>query len=118
MVDYNCFSDLCAIYLSTIDNFFLLFCHLPTFFKIIFFKLFQEYHKSVKQFGYRSGPDILSGLIWVQIVFKNYQQMTLGGKELNMGIQLSKWDRDIVFGLSLHLHPTLPVPAAKILARL
>ena len=27
-------------------------------------------------------PDILSGLIWVQIVCKGFQQMTLAGKEL------------------------------------
>ena len=30
------------------------------------------------------GPDILSGLIWVQTVRKGYQQTTLVGKELNL----------------------------------
>ena len=34
-----------------------LFCRLLVFFKINFFeKLFREYHQSVKQFGFRSGP--------------------------------------------------------------
>ena len=36
---------------------FLAFCHLLIFFKINFFeKVFQEYHLSVKQIGFRSGP--------------------------------------------------------------
>ena len=47
MVDCNCFSYLCAIYLSTIDNlqFFLAFLSFAYFFQNHFFKLFQEYHK-------------------------------------------------------------------------
>ena len=54
------------------------------FFKInIFEKFFQEYYLSVKQIGPRSGPDILSGLNWVQSVCKVYEQTTLVGKELN-----------------------------------
>ena len=28
-------------------------------------------------------PDILSGLIWVQTVYKGFQQTTVGGKDLN-----------------------------------
>ena len=49
MVDYNCFSDLCAIYLSTIDNlqFFLAFLSSAYFFQNHFSKLFQKYHQSV-----------------------------------------------------------------------
>ena len=48
------------------------------FFKIILFeKLFQEYHQSVKQFGTRT-----SGLIWIPTVCKSYQQTTLCGKEV------------------------------------
>ena len=40
--------------------------------KISFFKkMFEEYHQSVKQFGYRSGLTI-----WVQTVRKGYQQTT------------------------------------------
>ena len=38
----------------------------------------------VKQFGYSSGPDVLSGSIWVQTVRKEYQQTALGGKELTL----------------------------------
>ena len=45
-----------------------------------FFKtFFQEYHQNVKHFGSRSGPDIVSGLTWVQTVCKDYQQKTLAG---------------------------------------
>ena len=43
----------------------------------------QKYHKSVKQFGPRSGPTFWSGLIWVQIVCKRFQQTTVAGNELN-----------------------------------
>ena len=46
------------------------------FFQNHFFKkFFQEYHQSVKQFGSRSGLTFwMSGLIWVQTVFKSYEQ--------------------------------------------
>ena len=40
------------------------------------------YLLSVKQFGNLSGPDRMSGLIWVQIVWKGYQQMTMSCKGL------------------------------------
>ena len=47
------------------------------FLKLTFSKnFFQEHSKSVKRFRSRSGPTILSGLIWVQTVCKDYQQMT------------------------------------------
>ena len=43
-------------------KFFMLFCRLQIFFKIIFFeKFFQEYHLSVKQIGSRSGPTFFVG---------------------------------------------------------
>ena len=59
----------------------MLFCRLLIFFKIKFFEnFFQEYHQSIKQFGSRSGPTFHWGLIWVQIVCKGYQQMTLIGR--------------------------------------
>ena len=51
------------------------------FFKISLFVVvvfFWKYQKSVKQFGSSSCP---SGLIWVQIVCKGYQQTTLVSKE-------------------------------------
>ena len=55
-------------------------CSLLIFIKIIVFEnFFQEYHLCVKQIGSRSG-DILSGLIWVQTVWKGNQQMILGGR--------------------------------------
>ena len=38
--------------------------------------------KSVKQFGPLSGLDRMLGLIWVQIVWKGYQQMTMSRKSL------------------------------------
>ena len=38
---------------------------------------------SVKRFGSRSGPTILSGLILVQTVCNDYQQTTLVGKRVN-----------------------------------
>ena len=38
-------------------NFAYFFCRLLIFFKINFFeKFFRDYHQSVKQFGFRSGP--------------------------------------------------------------
>ena len=40
----------------------------------------QEYPQS----GCRSGPDVLSGLIWVQTVSKGDQQRTLVDKELKV----------------------------------
>ena len=46
------------------------------FFKVNFIKkFFQEYHQSVKPFGKRINPDILSGLVWVQTVCKDNQQI-------------------------------------------
>ena len=39
-------------------------------FVIFFEKKIQEYHQCVIQCGSRSGKDALSGLIWVQTVFK------------------------------------------------
>ena len=43
--------------LGMLDNFSCLCCHMLTFFKINLFKKFlQEYYKSVKEFGSRSGP--------------------------------------------------------------
>ena len=48
------------------------------FFKINFFKKFiQEHHLSVEQIESRSGPNDLSGLIWVQSVCKVYEQTAL-----------------------------------------
>ena len=40
-------------------------------------------------------PDILSGLIWVQSVYKGFQQMTLGGKELSEKIFQSLLNRSV-----------------------
>ena len=47
-------------------------------------KKIREYQQSVKQFGSRSCP---LGLIWVQIVCKGNQQMTLVIKEFMTTIQ-------------------------------
>ena len=50
------------------------------FSKLAFFKrLFQQHYQRVKHFGSRSGPTLCWldwVLIWVQIDFKGYQQMT------------------------------------------
>ena len=62
-----------------------LFCHLLTLSKVnIFKKFYHEQYKSVKWFGSRSGPTVLSGLISLQTVSKDYQQMTLVGKRVNL----------------------------------
>ena len=51
----------------------MLFCRLPTLFKINFFeKFFQEYHQSVKQFGSRSGqcfvePDLALNCLYSRL---------------------------------------------------
>ena len=37
----------------------------------------------MNRFKSRSGPHLLTGLIWVQIVWKDYRQLTPAGKELN-----------------------------------
>ena len=66
-------------------KYFILFCLLLIFFNINFFeKLFQEYHLSVKQRWIQIRPDVLSDLIWVQIVCKSYQQTTLGDKRVKI----------------------------------
>ena len=39
-------------------------------------KIFQGWKLGVKQFGSRSGPTFLSGLIWVQTVRQIYQYTT------------------------------------------
>ena len=55
----------------------MLLCQLLTFFNInLFKKFYQEHYQSVKQFGSRSGRTFLSVLIWVQTIYKEYQQMT------------------------------------------
>ena len=62
-------------------------CCLLTFFSKL--TSFRKSYQSFKQFGSRSEcqivwiqirPDILSGLIWVQIVCKGYQQTTIVGR--------------------------------------
>ena len=46
-------------------------------FKINLFKrIFQEYHQSFQTVWIQIRTDVLSGLIWVQIVCKDYQQTT------------------------------------------
>ena len=39
-------------------------------------------HNLSKQFGPLTGPDRILGQIWVQIVWKGYQQMTMSSKSL------------------------------------
>ena len=39
-------------------------------------KIFQEHYQRVKLFAIQISRDVLSGLIWVQTVCKDYQQMT------------------------------------------
>ena len=69
-------------------KFFMLLCHLLIFFKINFFeKFFQEYHQNVKQFWILIRPDSLSGLIWVQIVCKSYQETILVGNQLKAELE-------------------------------
>ena len=61
----------------------LLFYLLLIFFsKSTFSKNFFRIIISVKTVCIQIRPDILSGLIWVQTVFKNCEQTTLVGKEL------------------------------------
>ena len=65
-------------------KFFRLFCRLLFFSKINYFeKFFQKYHQCHKVWT-QIRPNILLGLIWVQIVCKGYQQMTLVGKGLSL----------------------------------
>ena len=67
-------------------------CHLPTFFKLTFFKkLFQEHFQGVKQFGSRSGlmewTDILSVLFQtVSKVISKRQKLPLARNELNISV--------------------------------
>ena len=64
-------------------NFFMPFLSSADFFQNQLLKKIQEYHLSVKQIGSRSGPILLSGLVWVQSVCKGYKQSTQVGKELS-----------------------------------
>ena len=59
-------------------------CHLLIIFKInVFQKFFQEYDQSVCQTVWiQARPNKMSGLIWVQTVYKAYHQTTLVGKDL------------------------------------
>ena len=71
-----------GIYL--LKNFPLFLSSADFFFRINFSeKFFQEYDQS-QTVWIKIRPDVLSGLIWVQTVFKSYQQTTLGDKELNV----------------------------------
>ena len=66
-------------------NSFMIFCG-PTFFKIDFLKkIFQEHYQSIKLFV------ILSGLIWVQTICKDYQQMTKFVAGRQRAISLHVW---------------------------
>ena len=67
-IAYNVYNFACWVI-------FMVSCHL-LFFKInVFKKLIQEHYQSVKQFGSRSGPNVMSGLILVQTICKDHQQM-------------------------------------------
>ena len=57
-----------------LGNFLCLFCH----WLIYFFKIRNTISKQ-----FRSRPNILPGLIWVQTVCTGYQQTALAGKEIN-----------------------------------
>ena len=46
------------------------------YFTLCMLDFFFQYHQGVKQFGSRSDPTFLLGLIWVQTVCKGYQQTT------------------------------------------
>ena len=58
------------------------FCRLQIFFKVTFFKIFfQEYHQCQPVWT-QIVPDILLDLIWVQTVYKDYEETTLSGKQM------------------------------------
>ena len=59
---FTCLRGICLL-----GNFFMLFVV-----KINFLDKNEEYHQSVNKFGSRSGPHVLSGLIWAQTVCKGY----------------------------------------------
>ena len=59
----SCYLLTSVFILCLLGNFLCFFFRLLNFFKIIFFeKLFQEYHQSGKQFGFRSGPTFSNNL--------------------------------------------------------
>ena len=67
-----------------LDNF-LCFLSSADFFQNQFFrKILSEIPSECQTVWIQIRPDISSGLIWVQIVCKGYQQMALVGKELNI----------------------------------
>ena len=87
------FSYPIVITLCKLGNFTCFCCCLLTFFKINFFKkFFLEHYQIVKQFWIQIRTDILSVLIWVQAVCKDYQQIT--------SIAASKERVNICFGCS------------------
>ena len=76
-----------------LGNFSCFCCRLPTysFFKIIFSKKYLQDCQSVKLFGTRSGPTLLSVLIWVQTVCMRYPLLSsLARKELNRYCKLAE----------------------------
>ena len=60
--------------LGILGNFPCFSCRLPTSFKINFFKKFFQEHYQCQTVWIRVRNDILSVLIWVQTVCKDYQQ--------------------------------------------
>ena len=68
-------SFICQVLTHRMLGIFSCFCRVLTFLKINFFKKITTGTLSMCQTAWiQIGPDVLSGLIWVQTVWKGYQQ--------------------------------------------
>ena len=60
-------------------------CHLLIFFKINFFrKIISEIPSECQTDSFQVRPDISLGLIWIQFVYKGYEQTTLVDMEVKL----------------------------------
>ena len=77
----------CPIHFCPLGHFSQFFFRLLIFFKIDFYKkMISRIPSECQTFWIQIRPNVMSGLIWVQTVCKNYQQTTLVDKELTLFI--------------------------------
>ena len=80
------------------------FCCLLFFFQNhLFWKIHSGIPKECQTIWTQIRPNVLLGLIWVQTVWKGYQQTTIGGKELRNRFYSGIWPEVIIFSCSTQL---------------
>ena len=67
----------------------------------LFVKLFQEYHQC-RTIRFQIRSKVLFDLIWIQSVYKGYQQLILVDKEINIHVRVSIGAKGLTLDLSIH----------------